>query len=243
MPAKYLVGVISSKGGTGKTFASRYFADRYQREGIDATLVDADRDVAQLQQYYPSAVPIDPTDVAQLLSVVEQTASKVVLLDMPGRGLDDLRAANKEAAMFEWLAINRVNVTMINVVTPYRASTASVGAMLDVIGNWDVTTIALLNRKFGERDDDWILWNGDESLGINESQSRQQLLKGGGKELSVPPLRTSIPVLLDLQSETFSKALCSDESMLKSAHHKQYLRTWLRETDAALRPIEKALGL
>ncbi|HEV3155628.1 MAG TPA: hypothetical protein VGZ02_17615 [Candidatus Baltobacteraceae bacterium] len=243
MSAKRLVIVISAKGGTGKTFFARYAADRYERHKVDVTLVDADPDVAQLQQYYDDAVPIEPTDVAGLLHIVDQAETPVILMDMPGRGLSDLRAANKEASMFDWLSQNRVDVTVINVVTPYRASTSSVGLMLDTIGDSDVTTIALLNRTFGPREDDWILWYGDTRLDIAESESRGRLLERGGIELQIPALRTSIPVLLDLTSETFSYALASNASSLKAAHMKQYLRTWLREMDLALRPIEGALGL
>lgn len=243
MSARRLIITTGSKGGTGKSFMARYLADKFQSENVPLTLVDADPDVRQLQQYYPEAKTVEPANVAALLSIVEDSDTPAVLMDMPGRGLSDLHAANQEASMFEWLAERRVLTTMINVITPYRASTSSVGMMLDIIGDADVANVVVLNRKFGLHDSDWIVWYGCDSLDVPESKSRQRLIAAGGTEIKVPDVRTSVAVMLDCESETFSKALSPDGVSLRNAHMRQYLRTWLRETDAAFRPIEKLLGL
>lgn len=243
MPARRLLITTGSKGGTGKSFMARYVADKFQSANVPLTLVDADPDVQQLQQYYPEAKTVEPADVAAFLSILEDADAPTVLMDMPGRGLSDLHAANEEASIFEWLAERRILTTMINVITPYRASTSSVGMMLDVIGDADVTKVVALNEKFGPNDNDWVLWYGSDALDVSESKSRQRLIAAGGREIKIPDVRTSVAVMLDLHSEAFSTALSPNGISLKAAHMKQYLRTWLREMDKAFQPIERHLGL
>lgn len=241
--ARLLVMITGSKGGSGKTFVSRYLADRYYRNGISVTLVDADADVEQLRQYYRNSKIVPANEPASIIGIVEAAQTPVVLMDMPGRGLSDLRSANHEASMFQWFSDSGVAVVMINVITPYRASIHSVKTMLDVIGDGNVQKFVLLNEKFGPRPDDWILWYGSKALDIPESSSRRRLLNESGKELRIPEVRTAVPVLLDIDSESFSDAISSDKSRLKTADLKQYLRTWLRGMDNALRPIDVELGL
>lgn len=243
LAARLLVILTGSKGGSGKTFVSRYLADRYERSCIGATLVDADADVEQLRQYYQDSKILPANEPASIISIVEAAQTPIVLMDMPGRGLGDLRSANQEASMFQWFSDNGLGVVLINVITPYRASIHSVQTMLDVIGEADVQKVVLLNEKFGPRADDWILWYGSKALDIPESDSRHRLLNECGKELKIPEVRTAVPVLLDVDSETFSEAISSGKSRLKTSDLKQYLRTWLRDMDNALRPIEGTLGL
>ncbi|HEX5274991.1 MAG TPA: hypothetical protein VFW34_06930 [Candidatus Rubrimentiphilum sp.] len=243
MSAKRLIIVTGSKGGTGKSLVARYLADRYEREGVEMTRVDADADVAQLHQYYDDTIDLHPDNIADILSIVESARSQVVLLDMPGRGLNDLAIANREASIFEWLEREGVKITMLNVLSPFRASTASVRQMLDAISDTSVKPIALLNRRFGPSDEHWALWTGNARLAIDESPTRTRLREQGGQEVFIPEIRALVPILLDLTTETFQSALHSSTPQFKTAALKQYLRTWLRNMDAALRPIEKELGL
>lgn len=176
---KRFVLVISDKGGVGKTLMARVIADRIRRDGLDALLIDGDGEIGGLYQFYakldangePLADQVDGGVVPvrftgtdrerdQLLAAVDLDRP-LVLADMPAASLTALRRVDDETGFFAELARAGYRVTLVNVLSPFSASTRTVREMIELAGK-QADYVVAINRWFGD-DEDFFMWTGNEN--------------------------------------------------------------------------------
>lgn len=251
---KRFVMVLTDKGGTGKSTMTRAIADRYQRDGVQALLVDGDGEVGQLYQFY-CKVDADGNPVKQapgdgvltmhvtgeekerdkLLSMLDYDLP-VVLVDMPAASLTALAKFDAEVGFFDELKRSGYRPTLINVLSPFQSSTRTVKQMMEMAGK-DADYVAVINRWFGD-DEDFYMWLGDAHN--KPSAGRVMLPEYGGIEIELPKLQAGVMVAIDDLMLKFGDA-CEHSSLTRPQRSR--LIRWMKDTDAELDKIADFIGL
>lgn len=250
---KRFVIVLTDKGGTGKSTLTRVLADYLQRKNETVCLVDGDGEVGQLFEFYcatdVSGKMLKQTATNGVLNVRVAGSSKerdgmlqlidhganTVLVDMPAASIQLLKKLDDETGFFAELQRAGYRPTLINVLTPYKASTRTVKLMID---HWNGQSdfVAVVNRWFGD-DDDFFLWKGD-GAGAPESKGRTLLKQIGGIEIDLPKVSSGVMVAVDAAMLKFKDATTSEK--LTRAQRSR-LRKWQTETDKEIAKIEHLL--
>jgi hypothetical protein len=251
---KRFVMVCGDKGGTGKSLMARALADRIRREQRDALMIDGDGEIGNLFQFYAKldghgepvsgqvaegVVPIRFTgperERDQLLAAVDP-GRPLILADMPAASLTQLKQFDDDTGFFAELARAGYRPTLVNVLSPFSASTRTVREMIGLAGKRADYVVAI-NQWFGDRED-FFLWYGH---GDSPPSTGYTMLSGyGGIEIAFPKLQAGVLVAIDELLLTFSDAR---EDTRLTTPQRSRLHRWMQAVDAALDEAADYLGL
>ena len=251
---KRFVMVSGDKGGTGKSLMARALADRIRREQYDALLIDGDGEVGNLFQFYATldengepvadqmpdgVVPIRFTgperERDQLLAAVDLGRS-LILADMPAASLTQLKQFDSDTGFFAELTCADYRATLVNVLSPFSASTRTVREMIELAGE-QADYVVAINPWFGDRED-FFMWYGNATC--SASPGRTMLAESGGIEIALPKLQAGVLVAIDELLLTFSAAR---EDTRLTTPQRSRLHRWMQAVDAEFDQAAEYLGL
>lgn len=251
---KRFVMVCGDKGGTGKSLMTRVLADRIRREKRDALMIDGDGEIGSLFQFYAKldskgvpvpdqmengVVPIRFTgperERDQLLSAVD-FGLPLILADLPAASLTQLEQFNSDTGFFAELASNNYRPTLVNVLSPFSASTRTVGEMIELAGK-QADYVVAVNQWFGDRED-FFMWYGHADS--PPSSGCTMLPDYGGIEIGLPKLQAGVLVAIDELLLTFSDA--RNDTRLTTPQRSR-LHRWMQAVDVQLDQAAEYLGL
>jgi hypothetical protein len=250
-----LASLLSEKGGTGKTTFCRALADRLRRDNTDSLLVDGDGTVGQLVQFYGEGdqdgrlITQTPEKGVMAFSMTGTVADRdtlvnmlehkkeVVLSDLPAGSITFLSQMESELGLFELIIGEGYEVTLVNVISPYRASTRTVAYMIE-LGDDKADYVVVENAWFGSHDD-YLLWYGNKD-GIEPSKGKQMLEAQGGIMIMMPRLEGRTCALIDTYNLPYWRA--KDDTRLPIADRSRTHR-WLKAMDAELDKGARVLGI
>ena len=251
---KRWIMVVSDKGGTGKSIFSRALADRLRRDESNTLLVDGDGAVGQLLQFYG-----DRDDAGRLCEqspdsgvmtfamtggVKDRDAfvnmldyqREVVLCDLPAGSITFIQQLEHDVGLLELVAVHGYAVTLVNVISPYRASTRTVSQMIE-LGNDRANYVVVENAWFGEPED-YILWYGGE--GVPVSKGKMLLEQQQGVALRMPRLEGRTCALIDAYNLQYSAAKTDPRLTIVD---RSRVHRWLRTLDSELDKAGEVLGI
>ncbi|MFX1716147.1 cobalamin biosynthesis protein CobQ [Paraburkholderia sp. A1RO-5L] len=251
---KRFVMVCGDKGGTGKSLMTRALADRIRRDRHDALMIDGDGEVGNLFQFYAKlddqgepatdqleegVVPIRFTgperERDQLLTAID-LQRPLILADLPAASLTQLKQFDADTGFFGELARGGYRPTLVNVLSPFSASTRTVREMIELAGN-QADYVVAINQWFGDRED-FFLWYGNANTCANPG--RAMLQESGGVEITLPNLQAGVLVAIDDLMLTFSDAR---EDTRLTTPQRSRLHRWMQALDTQLDDAAKYLGL
>lgn len=251
---KRWVMVVSDKGGTGKSIFSRALADRLRRARTAALLVDGDGAVGQLLQFYgerdedarlcqqdadTGVMTFDMKggveDRDALINFMEH-AQAVVMCDLPAGSLSFLESLDTDLGLLERVSDQGYRVTLVNVMSPYRASTRTVQQMIEFAGPRADYVVAF-NAWFGTAQD-YLLWYGNDQ--VPASKGIEWLGRHHGRLLTIPRLEGRTCALIDAFNLTYSQA--REDPRLTIADRARVHR-WLKVMDSELDKAADLLGI
>jgi hypothetical protein len=251
---KLFVMVCGDKGGTGKSLMARALADRIRREQRDVLMIDGDGEIGNLFQFYAKldeqgepasdqiqngVVPIRFTgperERDQLLAAVDLSCPLIVA-DMPAASLTHLKQFDSDTGFFTELARSGYRPTLVNVLSPFSASTRTVGEMIELAGK-QADYVVAVNQWFGDRED-FFMWYGNANNA--PSPGKAMLLEFGGIEIALPKLQAGVLVAIDDLMLTFSDAR---EDTRLTTPQRSRLHRWMQAVDAELDEVAEYLGL
>ncbi|MBB2984574.1 MAG: cobalamin biosynthesis protein CobQ [Paraburkholderia tropica] len=251
---KRFVMVCGDKGGTGKSLMARGIADRLRRERRDALLLDCDGEIGNLFQFHAKTTsdgePV-PDQIAegvvpfrftgpererdQLLAAVDP-GRPLILADMPAASLTQLQQFDAETGFFQELEQHGYRATLVNVLSPFSASTRTVAEMIGLTGK-QADYVVAVNQWFGDRED-FFMWYG--SAYSAPSPGRAMLSGHGGVEIVLPRLQAGVLVAIDELMLTFSAAR---EDTRLTTPQRSRLHRWMQALDVQLDAAADYLGL
>ena len=259
---KRLLGIVSGKGGVGKTMTARALLDVMRSEGVKAAAFDADGAVGGLVRLYGTRADDgaivetqDPfegvafydlrsdRDRNMLLDSIALQAG-VILHDLPGGSTVDLTrivdGGDGVTGLLDTLDLHSIRMTLLHVVDNEIESAQSVGAHLDLFGN-RVDHVAVLNMRECRSLADFPYWKGYlDNAGVERyGKARKRLLDGGGKEVLLPALPPATRAKINAERLPFSKAALSPTLTITEKAH---VAKFLRDFTANLEPARKVLG-
>jgi hypothetical protein len=251
---KRFVMVCGDKGGTGKSLMTRALADRIRRGQHAALLIDGDGEIGNLYQFYASldangepvpeqrengVVPIRFTgperERDQLLAAVD-LGRPLILADLPAASLTQLKQFDTDTGFFAELERNGYRATLVNVLSPFSASTRTVREMIELAGK-SADYVVAVNQWFGDRED-FFLWYGNANTA--PSSGCTMLAQYSGIEIALPKLQAGVLVALDELLLTFSAA--RQDARLTTPQRSRLYR-WMQAVDAELDRVSPLLGL
>ena len=251
---KRWIMVISDKGGTGKSIFSRALADRLRRDRIDRLLVDGDGTVGQLLQFYgerdetgrlqeqtpdrgvmPFLMTGGVKDRDALVNMIDY-GKTVVLCDLPAGSITFIRQLEHDVGLFDLVVQHGYRLTLVNVISPYRASTRTVSQMIELGGD-RADYVVVENAWFGDQED-YLLWYGGE--GVPVSKGKVMLEQRQGIALRMPRLEGRTCALIDAYNLVYSVA--ADDKRLTIADRSRVHR-WLKAMDRELDKAGEVLGI
>lgn len=251
---KRFVMVCGDKGGTGKSLMARALADRIRREQRDALMIDGDGEIGNLFQFYArldeqgklvpdqiqnGVVPIRFTgperERDQLLAAVD-LGRPLIVADMPAASLTQLKQFDSDTGFFAELTRNGYRPTLVNVLSPFSASTRTVREMIELAGK-QADYVVAVNQWFGDRED-FFLWYGHADS--PPSSGYTMLPDYGGIEIAFPRLQAGVLVAIDELLLTFSDA--RKDTRLTTPQRSR-LHRWMQAVDAELGEATGYLGL
>ncbi|EIF28990.1 CobQ/CobB/MinD/ParA nucleotide binding domain-containing protein [Burkholderia sp. Ch1-1] len=251
---KRFVMVCGDKGGTGKSLMTRALADRIRREQRDALMIDGDGEIGNLFQFYAKldqqgepvsdqvdngVVPVRFTgperERDQLLAAVDFSRS-LILADLPAASLTQLKQFDSDTGFFAELARNDYRPTLVNVLSPFSASTRTVREMIELAGK-QADYVVAVNQWFGDRED-FFMWYGHATS--PPSSGYTMLPDYEGIEIAFPRLQAGVLVAIDELLLTFSDA--RGDTRLTTPQRSR-LHRWMQAVDAQLDEAAKYLGL
>ena len=244
---KRFICVLGGKGGTGKSMCSRVLADRLLRENKSPLLIDGDGDVGQLLQFYGArddsgnfikqtpengvlAAPITTDKGRDNFVTMIEYDSDIVLCDMPAGSLANMIKIEEEVGIIELLQEREYAVTMVIVISPYKASIRDVKMMLDFFADSEVSFIVVRNESFGD-DEDFELWI---------SSKGRKMLQEMGIEIRMPKIVTGPLAAVDALNLKFSDAILHTKIKLP---WRSRIKRWMNGFDDELNKIKTEIGL
>ncbi|MDB5832257.1 MAG: cobalamin biosynthesis protein CobQ [Caballeronia sp.] len=251
---KRFVMVCGDKGGTGKSLMARALADRLRREQRDVLVIDGDGEIGNLYQFYAQideqgepvpdqiengVVPIRFTgperERDQLLAAVD-LGRPLIVADMPAASLTQLKQFDSDTGFFAEIVHHGYRPTLVNVLSPFSASTRMVREMIEMAGK-QADYVVAINQWFGDRED-FFMWYGNANNAPNPGKAMLQ--EFGGIEIALPKLQEGVLVAIDDLMLTFSDAR---EDTRLTTPQRSRLHRWMRAVDAELDEIAEYLGL
>jgi hypothetical protein len=229
-------------------------ADRLRRDRIDSLLVDGDGTVGQLLQFYgerdeagrlqeqtpdrgvmPFLMTGGVKDRDALINMLEYEKT-VVLCDLPAGSITFIRQLEQDVGLFELVAQHGYRLTLVNVISPYRAATRTVSQMIELGGD-RADYVVVENAWFGDQED-YILWYGGD--GVPVSKGKVLLEQQQGLALRMPKLEGRTCALIDAYNLKYSTA--KEDKRLTIADRSRVHR-WLRAMDSELDKASEVLGI
>lgn len=175
------------KGGVGKSFATKAYADYLIKRGIAAELVDADVRNPDVSRVYPNVHMINlkaRDGWIELVNVLGGTEKPVVVSLPAGVGYD--MAQHGETF---WYAVNELQrpVSMVWTLNRERDSIILLSEALKSFGDKLAHKAVLTNEFFGAPAK-FVLWN--------ESKTRETFVQAGGQVDVLPELPDRVAALL-----------------------------------------------
>ncbi|MBN3808156.1 cobalamin biosynthesis protein CobQ [Paraburkholderia sp. Ac-20347] len=251
---KRFVMVCGDKGGTGKSLMARALADRLRREQCEALMIDCDGEIGSLFQFHAKldargephvdqasggVIPIRFTGTErerdQLLACVDHN-NALVLADMPAASLTQLRQFDLDTGFFSELASRDYRATLVNVLSPFSASTRTVREMIELAGEGADYVVAI-NQWFGDQED-FFMWYGNAHN--TPSSGLTMLHEVGGIEIALPRLQAGVLVAIDDLMLSFSDA--RTDARLTTPQRSR-LHRWMQALDDELDEAAQLLGL
>jgi hypothetical protein len=251
---KRFVMICGDKGGTGKSLMTRALADRLRREQRDVLMIDGDGEIGNLYRFYAKldergepildqvqngVVPIRFTgperERDQLLAAVD-LGRPLILADMPAASLTQLKQFDGDTGFFAELMRNGYRPTLVNVLSPFSASTRTVREMIELAGKHADYVVAV-NQWFGDRED-FFMWYGHADS--PPSSGYTMLPDYGGVGIAFPRLQAGVLVAIDELLLTFSDAR---EDTRLTTPQRSRLHRWMQAVDAELDEVAEYLGL
>jgi hypothetical protein len=233
---KRLILVLTDKGGTGKSLFSRGVADYLIRKQFSssALLVDGDGEVGQLLQFYKgagviSAQIVDEQQRDQFMEILESNRP-LIIVDLPAAAISNLAKLEAEINFFKVVKDHGYQLTLCNVMSPFKASVRSVKAMIELAGA-NADYVVVKNRFFGE-DADFHLYE--------SGKGKKALAAHKGVEISMPRISTGVLAELDAKNIPFWQAV--DDGQLKLAYRCR-VNQWLKEFDEQLHKLNLTVHL
>lgn len=262
---KTMILFTSEKGGSGKSFAACAVVDYLRASGQEVAAYDSDGAVGALSTMHATkaedgfpADHQDPTKGVVIYNVREDESRpelvnslahgySLVLHDMAGGGLADLMRIqdNSEGIKRLLRAIRSAGyrVVFVHLLNTTSAATASIGTYLDVIEEAGeaagiVSHIALLNRKFGKRDESFKYWRGAQINGTTRGgATRERFLAAGGIETELPVLDDATNAEIDWRGLTFKDAEVNPAFTLSQQQHVLNFRMDVAEALKVAKPL------
>jgi hypothetical protein len=239
---KRLVIFASSKGGVGKSYASRAFVDLARRAGRRVSAWDLDSGTGSLARLYPDRNPEvgadvedvrDPEAPGRWLDAMCGDSDDVVL-DVPGGALANLVrvfVGGAPSLVSEAKSLGREVVLVSVIGVKYDSATAPQDA-IELFGG-DVRHIALKNGFFGESSK-FVIFDGirvEGSHGRKYGKTSDAVREVGGEVLYLPKLDTLTDVLLDVEGLSFAAAAAA--GALVGRRYSMNARLWLGLVETA----------
>lgn len=228
---KRLIMVLSDKGGTGKSLFTRGLADYLIRHQLinSVLLVDGDGEVGQLLQFYKdagviSAQIMDEKYRDEFMDILE-SQKPLIIVDLPAASISNLAKLDKEINFFQVVKNCGYQLTLCNVMSPFKASVRSVKAMIELAGT-GANYVVIKNHFFGD-DSDFHLYE--------SGRGKKALVKHSGLEVSMPKISTGVLAELDAKNLPFCQAV--DDVQLKLAYRCR-VNQWLKEFDAQIQGLK-----
>jgi len=232
---KHIILVLSDKGGTGKSVFTRALADYLIRKQLheDLLLVDGDGEVGQLLQFYKdygviSAQIINPDKRDQFIDILASD-KPLVLVDLPAASITHLALLDEEIGFFDLVSDHGYQLTLCNVISPFKASIRSVKAMIELADN-KANYVVVKNRFFGQ-DEEFHLYDA--------GKGKDALKKHQGIEIELPVIATGVLAEIDRRNIPFYTAM-SDLS-IKLAYRCRINR-WFHAFDQQIEKLDLKLG-
>jgi len=227
MKNKNLLLVLSDKGGTGKSLFCRGLADYLQRKHIlDHTLlVDGDGEVGQLLQFYQafgvvSAQITDQDKRDDFINILESD-KQLIVVDLPAASLANIAALESEIGFLDLVESHGYQLTLCNVISPFKASIRSVKTMVEWAGE-QANYVVVKNRFFGMDEEFHLYKNGHGKKAIHKSN---------GIEIELPMIASGVLAAIDVLNLPFFQAVDSHD--LKLAYRCR-INKWLQAFDLEL---------
>jgi len=242
---KRLIIFASTKGGVGKSYASRAFLDTARKSGRKVSTWDLDGATGSLALLYHNRNPevgVATEDVrderapgAWIDALYGDAAD--VMLDVPGGALDDLERmldGGASALVQEAKSAGR-EVVVVSVIGTKRDATAAPQDAIERFGT-SVHHVVVKNGFFGEATD-FVIYDG---LPTPTAEAPQAKLYGrsakivheaGGEVVYLPKLNPITDALLDNQNLSFVEGMEALEKL--GRRHTANLRGWLSSVDRA----------
>ncbi|MEO0967544.1 MAG: hypothetical protein AAFX80_04190 [Cyanobacteria bacterium J06639_18] len=232
-----VIVITGDKGGTGKSVFARILLDVYRHRNIDCIAYECDQSNPQLYRYYNKVKPgvntlsINSTGGFDILiNNIKQYKPSISLLDLPAGAAEHFERLTKDIRLFQNSEKCNYKITTISVLGRITDSVIQLKRLMDFCGD-NVNHIVVRN----------LYWGSVESfIRYNNSKVRQDLIKSGVIELTLPELFDDLFDILDYQSLTFREALKDD--VLDLAHQSR-LFNWVDEIEEEFNKAADLLGL
>jgi hypothetical protein len=259
---KHLIGIVSGKGGVGKTMTARVLLDVLRGEGVAVGAYDGDGSVGGLVRLYGTRDDdggvIEIQDPLQGVAFYDLRSDRerntlldsialdveVILHDLPGGSTMDIQrivdGGDGVEGLLDTLDAHNTRLTLLHVVDNEIESAQSVGEHLKLFGD-RVDHVAVLNMRECRGLGDFPYWAGFEVDGVKRyGKAREKMLAMGGKEIQLPALPPSTRAKINAERMTFSKAKLSTSLTITEKAHVSKL---LRDFSANLGPARAFFGL
>ncbi|CAK0747684.1 putative Chromosome partitioning protein ParA [Gammaproteobacteria bacterium] len=232
-----LILVHGDKGGVGKSTLSRAVLDYLYRKIRIPVVYDADCRNSQVYRFYKDIFPVNQLDlrirgafdkILDKLSEGKKTTEKYsVFVDLPAQAGKDLDEALSEMRFVDALDSIHARATVLFVIGRSMDSVNALQIASNIFGT-SADFVVIKNGFFGEPDH-YTLYD--------SSQIRQNLLKGGAKELLIPVLWGDAYDAVDRLNLPFFKVAESELPLSTKAR----VSSWLDKFDAQFEKIDSWL--
>lgn len=228
-----LVLTHGEKGGVGKTTVARLVADFLTSREASFKAFDAEGAAGQLLRFHGSqteAVAVDSAaGIAPVLDyLMDGNPRRLALVDLGARSGADLKEWLYKAGALEEAEEGNLGITVVYVVGGAVDSVGHLKECYGALGN-DVDYVIVKNHGVAEKFEVY-----------EASNTRQDLLAAGAREITIPALDGTVYQSVDKASVSFS-AFIEGQGTDAGFTERRYCKTWLRECHAALEEVASRL--
>ncbi|MBV8816730.1 MAG: hypothetical protein JO022_00160 [Acidobacteriaceae bacterium] len=228
-----LIITHGEKGGVGKTTIARIIADYLGSRDLAFRAFDAEGDTGQLLRFHSSETsPIDMGDAASVSPVLDYlmdgSGKRLALVDLGARSGSELKSWLYRGGALEEAAGGKLGITVVYVLGGAVDSVGHLKECFQALGR-DANYVIVKNTGVATRFEVY-----------DQSKIREELMKVGAKEISMPALDQAVYQSVDRASIPFS-AFADNNGGTFSYTERRYTRTFLRESFSALDEVAPLL--
>ncbi len=200
MERRRAIFICAEKGGVGKTTFARALLEIYRGAEKQVAAFDADAQIGQLAKYYGTRtagdidVEQDPLrgvgffdirdrrEATMLLNAVK-TGAEIILVDMPGGAMMEIRHVLEDTAAFvSQYEEHGYEVVVVLVIEPAAASVQSVSQAVAEFGD-AVKYVVVLNMMNARRQSDYeVHWEGSRGERVSRERGASVIEMGDLRE-------------------------------------------------------------